>query len=332
MLGVEVADGLVEADHPLLDDVLAVGADQEVRARLDPGEGAVLGEQLDSAASSPRAGGEHERVVGGASSACGGRARRRGGPRRRGRRPGARPRAISASSACAAISRAISASTSAAISAATSSSGSVISTSSTRPVSSSACRAGASTVGSTTRSSVAGVGRRLAGHAGGALTQQSHGRTSRPGRRLRVGAGSAQGPDRPRSGDCTTVQPIGEPLRRRWLTTSSTRARPCCSRTAGVRSLTPCRSPRAAPPRATSASATAAAMPALSDSVLCTMEIDTRDVAGLRDQPAEALALAADHEHERARSRPRGRRGRRRRRRRARRRTARPPCRPSACG
>src|ERR671919_1944209 len=46
MLGGEVADGFVQADHPLLHDVVAIGADQEVRATLDPGKAAVPGEQL----------------------------------------------------------------------------------------------------------------------------------------------------------------------------------------------------------------------------------------------------------------------------------------------
>src|ERR687892_743131 len=46
MLGGEVADGFVQADHPLLHDVVAIGADQEVRTTLDPGKAAVPGEQL----------------------------------------------------------------------------------------------------------------------------------------------------------------------------------------------------------------------------------------------------------------------------------------------
>src|SRR3712207_8159046 len=33
-----VPDGLVQADHPLLDDVLAVCTDKEIRAGLDPNE------------------------------------------------------------------------------------------------------------------------------------------------------------------------------------------------------------------------------------------------------------------------------------------------------
>ena len=61
MVGVEVADGLVEADHPLLHDVLAVGADEEVRAGLDPGERRGTGRAASlSASSSPDAGQRHE--------------------------------------------------------------------------------------------------------------------------------------------------------------------------------------------------------------------------------------------------------------------------------
>src|SRR3954466_74607 len=45
-VGVVVADRLVEADHPFLDDVLAVGADEEVGASLGPREAAVFLEQL----------------------------------------------------------------------------------------------------------------------------------------------------------------------------------------------------------------------------------------------------------------------------------------------
>ena len=42
----EVADGLVEADHALLDDVLAVGTDEEIRTRLGTDEVPVLVDQI----------------------------------------------------------------------------------------------------------------------------------------------------------------------------------------------------------------------------------------------------------------------------------------------
>jgi hypothetical protein len=63
-LGVEVTDRLVEADHALLDDVLAVGADQEVRAGLDAGERAVLVQQLAQGGVAAAAGLHDEVVVG----------------------------------------------------------------------------------------------------------------------------------------------------------------------------------------------------------------------------------------------------------------------------
>ena len=62
-VGVEVANGLVQADHSLLDDVLVVGADEEVGTRLGPRVPAVLGEQLVERALVASAGGSNEPVV-----------------------------------------------------------------------------------------------------------------------------------------------------------------------------------------------------------------------------------------------------------------------------
>src|SRR5919106_1209205 len=45
LLEVEVSDGLEEADHALLDDILSFRARQEVAARLGPSEVPVAGEQ-----------------------------------------------------------------------------------------------------------------------------------------------------------------------------------------------------------------------------------------------------------------------------------------------
>ena len=46
LIGFEVAHGLVEADHPFLDDVFAVRADEKVALRLDANEVLVLVEQV----------------------------------------------------------------------------------------------------------------------------------------------------------------------------------------------------------------------------------------------------------------------------------------------
>ena len=46
LVGAEVADRLVEADQPLLDQVLGVAAGEEVRARLEPDEARVAADQL----------------------------------------------------------------------------------------------------------------------------------------------------------------------------------------------------------------------------------------------------------------------------------------------
>src|SRR5262249_60190117 len=45
LVGPEVPHRLVEADQPLLDQVVAVAADEEVRARLQPDEGGVAPDQ-----------------------------------------------------------------------------------------------------------------------------------------------------------------------------------------------------------------------------------------------------------------------------------------------
>ena len=46
LLPPEVPNGLVEADHPLLDDILAIGPDQKVRLGFDSDEVAVLVDQI----------------------------------------------------------------------------------------------------------------------------------------------------------------------------------------------------------------------------------------------------------------------------------------------
>src|SRR5947209_10999811 len=62
-VGVVVPDRLVEADHAFLDDVLAVGADQEVGAGLGPGEAAVFLQQRAQCAVVAVAGSADELVV-----------------------------------------------------------------------------------------------------------------------------------------------------------------------------------------------------------------------------------------------------------------------------
>ena len=45
LVGAEVAHGLVEADQPFLDEIVAVASGEEVRARLQPHEGRVAADQ-----------------------------------------------------------------------------------------------------------------------------------------------------------------------------------------------------------------------------------------------------------------------------------------------